>query len=397
MTNDIQDQRPGLALIANCVTPYRLNLHKLIAAGIPELKLHSLITHGDADFRWNVEIPTSINVTSFARPGESPLASSWSAPVREWQKGGQLVHYLRDHDVRAVVCTGYRYLSYLRTIRYCHHAGIPLFVRNDSNIRSEPPQGPLKRSAKRTLYSWWIRRAAGVMPMGEYGEQFFRKYGADSRKMYRVPYTPDYASFATADAERLEQFRRKFGLSGGRRYFLFSGRLVPVKRVDLLIGAFAAIADERPDWDLLIVGRGQFSDELRRQLPEQLRSRVVWTGFLEQQDSNLAYHSADVLVLPSEREPWGVVVQEAMAAGLAVVASDVVGAARELVSDGVSGRICEVGSVESLRRAMWDVSQPDRLGEYKQQSRAALAAWRAELDPVAEIRRALVDVGVLHR
>ena len=81
MTKDIHDRRPGLAVIANCITPYRVNLHKLIAEGIPKLKLHSLITHADADFRWDVEIPASINAQSFGRPDDSPLAGTWSAPI----------------------------------------------------------------------------------------------------------------------------------------------------------------------------------------------------------------------------------------------------------------------------------------------------------------------------
>ena len=397
ITNDSQDRRPGLAVIANCITPYRVNLHKLIVEGIPELKLHTLVSHGDADFRWNVEIPTSINVQSFGRAGDSPLASSLSSPTWEWQKGGRLIHYIRDHDVRAVICSGHRYLSYLRTIRYCHQAGIPLFVRNDSNIRSEPTLGPLKQAVKNRLYSWWIDRTAGVMPMGEFGDQFFRKYGADPRKFYRVPYTPDYDSYAQVDEGRLRRFRGKYGLSDKRRYLLFSGRLVPVKRVDLLIDAFTQIAAQRPEWDLFVVGDGVLGDELRRRVPEWVRQRVVWTGFLEQEESVSAYHAADVLVLPSDREPWAVVVQEAMAAGLVIVASDVVGAAHELVEDGKSGRIFPAGDMAALRQAVLDVTQADRIEGFKEQSKVALKSYRERLEPVAEIRRALVDFGVLKK
>lgn len=397
VTSDSQDRRPGLAVIANCIPPYRVNLHKLIVEGIPELKLHTLVSHGDAEFRWNVEIPTSINVQSFGRAGDSPLASSWSSPAWEWQKGGRLIRYIREHDVRAVICLGYRYFSYLRTIRYCHRAGIPLFVRNDSNIRSEPALGPLKQVVKNRLYSWWIDRTAGVMPMGELGDQFFRKYGANPKRFYRVPCTPDYDSYAQVDEVRLQRFRGKFGLTDQRGYLLFSGRLVPVKRVDLLIDAFAQIAAQRPDWDLLVVGDGVLGDELRHRVPESVRHRVVWTGFLEQEESVSAYHSADVLVLPSDREPWAVVVQEAMAAGLVIVASDVVGAAHELVEDGKSGRVFAAGSVDALRHAVLDVTQVDRIEGFKERSRIGLQSYRERLDPVAEIRRALVDVGVLRK
>jgi glycosyltransferase involved in cell wall biosynthesis len=280
-------------------------------------------------------------------------------------------------------------------IRYCQRAGIPLFVCNDSNIRSEGRLPAHKQLAKRGLYGWWMPRVNGVMPMGEYGEEFFLKYGASAERMYRLPYTPAYEYFAEVDAEGLQRFCDKLGLRPDRRYFLFSGRLVEVKRVDLLIAAFSAISAQRPDWDLLVAGDGRLRDELRDSLLAELRSRVVWCGFLEQSETRLAYHAADALVLPSDREPWGVVVQEAMAAGLAVVASDVVGAAHELVEDGVSGAIFSAGSVEGLQRALSDVSQADKIDTLKANARVALEHWRQRVDPVAEMRRALSDVKIL--
>src|SRR5439155_19337196 len=130
------------------------------------------------------------------------------------------------------------------------------------------------------------------------------------------------------------------------------GRVVSNKRVVLLIDAFAAIASQRPEWDLLIVGDGALRNELQRRVPEPLRPRVVWTGFLDGPEPALAYHAADVLVLPSDHEPWALVVQEAMAAGLPVVASDVVGAAYELVTDGVSGKVFPAGDCSALQKAL---------------------------------------------
>jgi glycosyltransferase involved in cell wall biosynthesis len=176
---------------------------------------------------------------------------------------------------------------------------------------------------------------------------------------------------------------------------MFSGRLITQKRVDLVIDAFAAIAAERRDWDLLVVGDGLLRDELRRRVPESLRSRVVWTGFVEGNESALSYHAADVLLLPSDYEPWALVVQEAMAAGLAVIASDVVGAAHELVEDGVNGRIFPVGNLKELIGAVRQVTAADAIQAMKKNSRGVLAKYRETVDPVAEVRRALADVGVL--
>jgi glycosyltransferase involved in cell wall biosynthesis len=396
MTGLSTDARPGLAIVSNSITPYRVHLHRLIAAGIPELRLHTLITHGIGDFDWQVNLPQEIHAANVSAPGEHPLDNPLRRPLVEISKGAQLVRYFKENNVRAAVLNGYRYISYFRLMDYCYRHQIPFFLRSDSNIRSETKLTYLSQISKRLIYRWWMKRAAGIFSMGELGDQFFVKYGADPRRLYRVPYWPDFEAFARVDEVALQRFQRTFGLNRSRRYLMYSGRLTGIKRVDLLIDAFASIAGERPDWDLLIVGDGVLGDELRRRVPEALRSRVVWTGFLDGPDLALSYQAADVLVLPSDFEPWALVIQEAMAAGLPVVASDVVGAAHELVTDGVSGRIFTAGDCSSLRQALEDVTHPDRTATYKQQTIAALQRYRNEVDPIAEIRRALRDSGALN-
>jgi glycosyltransferase involved in cell wall biosynthesis len=382
-------------MIANVMTPYRLNLHRLVAGGIPELKLHTLITHGPADFDWKLSLPDAIHTRFFGTPGDSPLSSSLRRPVPEWRKGGQLIEYLLANDIRAVILFGYRYLSYLRVIRFCRRAGIPAFVHNDSNVYGDRNLSRVKRALKARLYRWWLNRVSGVMSMGEYGDQFFRRYGADPQQLYRVPWPVDEEFHARVDEQRLYGFRQKFGLTPGRRYLLFSGRLAPEKRVDLLIDAFAAVAAERPDWDLLIAGDGVLGEQLRGRVPERLRSRVLWTGFLDGDEPALPYGVADVLVLPSDRDGWALVVQEAMAAGLAVVVSHVVGASRDLVKDKQNGRIFTAGCIDELAAAILDVTDPANLERYQHQSRQVLAQWTTRCNPISEIRRALVDSGAL--
>jgi glycosyltransferase involved in cell wall biosynthesis len=94
-------------------------------------------------------------------------------------------------------------------------------------------------------------------------------------------------------------------------------------------------------------------------------------------------------------EPAPIVLQEAMSAGLPVVASDVCGAAYELITDGVSGRVFKTGDVNSLRDALEDMTHPDHLEAYTEQAQSAFRQWRREAYPIPEVRRALSDVGVL--
>lgn len=395
MPDPAHDSRPGLAIVANSITPYHVNLYRSIVAGIPELKLHLLVSHWAADFDWKVDVPSEVTVARFGAVDEHPLENPLRRPIWDWNKGGRLIRYVRNNQIRAVIINGYRFISFLRLMKYCHAAGIPFYVNADSNIRNEPKLSPLQRFAKQRLYAWWTRRAAGVMSMGTLGDQFFVKYGADPHRLYRVPCWPDFEAFSHVDQDRLSQFCQKFGLNRERHYMLYSGRLVPHKRVDLLIDAFAAVGSQRPDWDLLVVGDGVQRDDLKQRVPEALRSRVVWTGFLDGDDAATAFHAADLLVLSSDHEPWALVIQEAMAAGLAVVSSDVSGAAFELIEDGRSGRIFPAGNLEQLQRALLDVSADDALANFKDEARASLKRWRTIVDPVAEIRRALTDAGVL--
>jgi len=234
------------------------------------------------------------------------------------------------------------------------------------------------------------------MPCGTLGQAYFEKYGARPDQVFFFPYEPDYDLVTQITADAIAAAQQRFGLDPARRRLVFSGRFARMKRVDLLIDAFAAIAPDRPDWDLLIIGDGSLRAQLRARLPNALESRVTCAGFLDDPKTVATlYRASDVLVLPSEVEPWAVVINEAAAAGLAIVASEVVGAAAELVRDGVNGRIFPAGDVAALRGALLDVTRADRTDAMKAASATVLADWRRRGDPVAGLRRALERGGVL--
>ena len=105
--------------------------------------------------------------------------------------------------------------------------------------------------------------------------------------------------------------------------------------------------------------------------------------------------ASDVLCLPSDYEPWALVINEAVAAGQAIVASEVVGAAAELVRDGVNGRVFPPSDLKSLVAALLDVTAPDRINSMRANSATILADWRARGDPIDGLRSALKFVKVI--
>lgn len=391
----MSDDRPVLAVVSNYARPDNINLWRRVADEIPEIRVITAWVYSHWEFKWAQGAPPpQINFRSFAEPGEGAV-DYWRRPLQSWRKGGRIIDYMKENGVSAVVCHGYSSLGSLHIIRWCRQNGIPLFIRADSNIRGDQPRTPFRKVVKRPIVSSVVRRCTGFMAAGELGQRYFEKYGARPEQIFWVTFEPDWDLFLEVDPARVDAFRVEKGLPAGRRYLLFNGRLAAVKRVDLLFDAFARIADERPDWDLVIVGQGPLEDELRTRLPEALRARVRWLGFCQMDEMAIVYHCCDVNVLPSAYEPWGVVVLEAMATGEVVVSSDVVAAAYELVDDKVNGRLFRSGSVDSLTDALRDVTDAAVHARYRAGLRAAVDRFRKRADPVDGVRAALRFAGVL--
>ena len=393
----LPDSKPAVAIICNSHTPYRLHLHQRIAQEIPEIKLWSVYTHEESNAPWAFAVPPEIGPVSFGRGESSADQPKAKYALREWRKGGRIIRWMKEQNVRLAVVFGYNDAARLRIIRWCNRNGVPVFVFGDSNVRGDHARG-LKGFAKRQVVSRVIRACTGVMPCGTMGQAFFEKYGARREQVYFFPYEPDYVLVAQVDAASIAQAQGRFGLNPARRRIVYSGRLVPIKRVDLLIDAFISIAAERPEWDLLIIGDGPERAALQARVADALKSRVTWAGFIDDAKTVATlYRASDVLVLPSDFEPWAVVINEAAAAGLAIVASDVVGAAAELVRDGVNGHVFPAGDAAALRAALLDVTREDRIDAMKGASAGVLADWRRRGDPIAGLRRALENSGVLPR
>ncbi|MBX3378029.1 MAG: glycosyltransferase family 4 protein [Phycisphaeraceae bacterium] len=387
--------RPLVALINNVQTPYRIHLHRRIVREIPEIRIASVYTHDQPDQPWESRRIDEINPILFGQ-GHPVVEQARLKWVRsDWRKGGRITAWLRDQNASAVILGGYNDLTRLRIIRWCRRAGVPCFIFADSNIKGDTATG-LRRLIKRMFVGWVVRNVTGLMPCGTLGRAFFERYGADPKRCYFVPYEPDYDLIRGIDEQSVSEARRAFGLRPDRRHLVVCARLVQFKRVDLAIDAFAAIAGERPEWDLVIIGDGPLRAELQARVPATLRERVKWAGFVgEQARVSALYRASDVLLCPSDYEPWAVVINEAVGAGMAVVASDVVGAAAELVRDGVNGAIFHAGDLGGLIGKLREVTAPTNIDQFKGGSEGVLAAWRSRGDPIKGTRAALADAGVI--
>jgi glycosyltransferase involved in cell wall biosynthesis len=230
--------------------------------------------------------------------------------------------------------------------------GRRLLVREEQTLLN--PRPAWKRMLKKPLLRLLFTRSTG-MYIGTRNREWFRYHGMPETRLFHVPFCVDN-EFFRAEADRLagrrNALRAAFGIPPDAGPVVLSvARLVPTKQPLLLLEAFRRVR-ERHRCALLVVGTGACEPEMRAFVHRTGLRDVFFAGFLNQSEISRAYSVADLLVLASANETWGLVVNEAMNFGLPVVASDRVGCAADLVRHGDTGLIVRHDSVAELTGAL---------------------------------------------
>jgi glycosyltransferase involved in cell wall biosynthesis len=384
--------------VANSFTPYRNYVHKRIVSEVPEVELWTLMTHSNSYGRWQgLQPPEEIRPVMFGNGEPTIEQAQQKYAVREWRKFGRIIRWLREHRIEGVICQGFGDVGRLRLLRWCRRHGVPCFLTADCNICGDVPPG-VKRLLKHLVVGQATRWSSGVMPCGEYGLQLFERYGASRNNAYMFPLISNLELFSNPPEAAKLHARQEYGLDPHRRRILYCGRMMQVKRPDLTLAAFAALADERPDWDLVMMGEGPLRHAAAQSIPVRLSSRVKWLGLVHDPALQAGvYGQCDVLALPADKEPWGMVVIEAAAAGMALVTTDIVGASPELVRSGENGRVFPPGDLQAFIEAVREVTASSRIDAMKAQSRRVVSRWMTKSDPVDGFRAALASCGLIPR
>lgn len=204
-----------------------------------------------------------------------------------------------------------------------------------------------------------LRGAAGVAAVGSHAKRAYEELlndENDERIYANIPYHCRLDPFRKAATDRVQSDTLRF---------LYCGQLIHRKGVDLLCEAFARLVNGGVDARLSLVGTGPLDEDLRRSLSSDVAQRVNFAGFQEVDRLPDYFANADVFVLPSRHDGWGVVINQALAAGLPVIATTSVGAANDLVQEHINGLRIEADSTEALYQAMRHfVDHPDDVGRW---------------------------------
>lgn len=211
-----------------------------------------------------------------------------------------------------------------------------------------------RRRWKEAIKSAAFRRVDAIFTAGRDGRNFALRYGGSPERIFVVPHMVDfdhYAGRASRASRERERLRAELGLRGVT--FIYVGRLWVGKGLNYLLDAFGTLQRTTPnDVSLLLVGDGVDESLLRSRCVEEHLENVVFAGFHSADSLPTLYAAADVFVFPTLGDPFGMVVPEAMACGLPVIATTASGEIRDRVTDGSTGFIVAPADSEALSKRM---------------------------------------------
>jgi glycosyltransferase involved in cell wall biosynthesis len=187
-----------------------------------------------------------------------------------------------------------------------------------------------------------VAQASGVVGIGREAEEDYRRR-FPQLPHFCIPYYCGLAEFLAIPRPRA---------AGTPMTILFCGQMIHRKGIDLLLTAFERLIAKKLDVQLLLVGREAELNQFLARLGPAARSRIRYAGFQPPERLPQYFAQSDVFVLPSRYDGWGVVINQALAAGLPVVSSDAAGAGLDLVEQGENGITVSAGDVDELQRAL---------------------------------------------
>lgn len=322
-------------LVTNIPSPYQIDLFAAIHRR-PELNLYVVFcaeSELDRQFSPTERLPFPATVLESRRGRFAP---------KDWHSNPELLPTLSTNmplDV-AVVSGSYFMPSARAARRFMIEHNIPWFYWGE-NPRKKP--GPRWRRRLREAYlRWFLAPAAGVLGIGGLACESYRYLVPPGKPVHNLPYAPNLEPLLKPDAQSSRaaaQLRDDWPIKNPV-VVMSSGSLTHRKAPDTLLAAFAQIAPNHPNLCLQFAGDGPLRDRLESEARRLgLADRVRFLGFIEGEALCAAYLSADLFALPTRtHEGWGVVVQEALAAGLPAMLSSRVGCLPDVLAAGAPAR-----------------------------------------------------------
>ncbi|TCD28943.1 glycosyltransferase [Pedobacter psychrodurus] len=283
---------------------------------------------------------------------------------------------LKKYSPNAILVYGWAYSAHLSILRHFSNQ-IPIYFRGDSVLLDSTD--PLKKIFRKLLLTWVYSHVKKAFYVGTANKDYFNNFGLKEQQLFFAPHAIENERFLNEGIKDNIGIRQDIGLSDKDVLILFAGKFEQKKDPLLLLEAFFEL--NLPHVHLLFVGNGILESILKDQVKSREINRVYFMDFQNQSKMPTVYQACDLFCLPSKgpNETWGLAVNEAMAAGKAVLVSTVVGCASDLVKAGVNGEVFQPGNLNALKQKIEKLtSHKHELVQMGKASKEMIKNWSFE-------------------
>jgi glycosyltransferase involved in cell wall biosynthesis len=343
-----------------------------------------------ASVQWDVPLLDGYKWTHIPNRGDG------SESFFAWRNTG-LWNFIRQNNFDAVIS----HISYTRATFWiawfaARSKSIPFIFGTDASSIQPRDASRLKLAAKKFVWPAVFSLAGQILTASSAGRDMMISLGFPPERVSMTLDTVDNDWWlAQANAIDREEARRSLGFQRHEKIILFCAKLQPWKRPMDLLKAFAI--KPIPDARLVFAGDGAQRAELEAETAAlNIANKVQFLGFVNQSQLPALYKSADLMVIPSSYEPFGLVVNESMLCGCPVIASDRVGAVRDLIAHGETGFVYPCGDITALSKTICEALQNSSAATSIQTSAlATIRAWSPQAS--AEALVAAVEAAIARR
>lgn len=362
-THPIQYQAPLLRAIAQC----------------PDIDLTALFfsdfsTRGFVDPGFGRAITWDTPLLEGYQYEFLPGTSSEIKGIKTFQpRVGGLAKKLNRDNFDAVLVQGWNHYGMVKAAWLAKRAGLKVLMRCEATDHVDSSTG-LKRLLREATVRFLLSQIDYCLAIGTRNRDFYLKRGFPAERIGSMPYCVDNDHFRSkAQSADLVGLRAQLSLEQGRPVILYASKFMARKFPDQLLEAYLCLPTPRPY--LIYVGDGEMRSNLEATVQKHQLMDVRFAGFRNQGELPAFYALADIFVLPSINETWGLVVNEAMNAGCAIITTDQVGSAADLVRSGENGFAIKACDVSALTNALAACLAEERFRDMGVRSLEIIQSW----------------------
>lgn len=337
--------------LTNLPAPYKVEFFDALAKTCDLTVAYERVSSKKRDKKWNVQKKTH------------KYREIWLEGIQTGEEGSvdlSVIRLLRAEKYNVILINGYSSLTEIMAIIYLRIRGDCFGIVCDGLLENRESR------FKNYFKTFLITSADFWLSSGEMTDHVLMQHGAVRKRIFRYP----FSSVSEADIERktYDRFFYKQKIGCRSKYMiLYAGQGIYRKGIDILLDAVKGLD---VDYRLYLVGTGNVA--------EADSGKIEVVPFLNKEDLKLYYMAADVFVLPSREDIWGLVINEALGYGTPVVATDRCGAALEMLRDGYNGAIVPIENAKELQQKINEILQSDYYESYTKHAVATAEKYTIE-------------------